>query len=109
MTDNPNKPPEAVQRAAEIVSAWLKDQPVPGTAVTTTPAPRQQIESAIQKYMGTERSDTPPERPAWDGSLAFAGNAPPQRAADRFMQQRRDRGEKPALMPPWRDPRGDAA
>jgi hypothetical protein len=105
VTDLPKPPPE-VAAAAAVVDAWLKGQPASATAVTTTPAPRQQIESAIERFTNTVRSDDPPERPAWDGSLAFAGNAPPQRAADRFMQQRRDRSDVPVPMPPWRDPRG---
>jgi hypothetical protein len=50
-------------------------------------------ERAIDKFMRTIRSDTPPQMPAWDAALA--GNPQPQpgeRAADRFRRQRLAQG-----------------
>lgn len=103
MVDQTNSPPpENVRLAAAIVDKWVREQ----EQAQPRPEPVCVVETAIAKFTRTIRPDDPPQMPPWSAATVVPGLD--LRAADRFMQQRRDRSDKPAPMPPWRDPRGSA-
>jgi hypothetical protein len=95
MTGHP--PPPDVQEAAAKVQAWLDQQKPAASAVTRAP------ETAIDRFKRTARPDDPPVMPPWSAASITPGLD--LRAADRFLQQRRDRPDKPVPMPEWKDPR----